>query len=466
MKAEEVLDTCELCARPFPRTRPGLVSRWCPDHRRIDQRRASLRAIEAQPRCEFCHEAFDRPRMGRLPRWCPKHRHGWQRVVREERQAIDLERRQHPRPKPGPAPKTGKPQCPPDWRNFLETPAADGKRLTLRELGAIYLERLYEAWAPSLKDAESVLRVHVLPAFGELTAHDITVEVLAAWLTSYKATGYATATVRKALGFVSSLLALAIELGAGPAFNACHLLPKRLKPAKRARDPDRVLAELLSPLDTAKLIECSHLPLERRALWAGLLLTGARIGEAAGLEWRDLDMNARPLQELTIARQFRTNGRIITDTKTGIVRKVPVHPRLGRFLEEMRSWFLGKFGREPEPEDPLLPWAQATGHVQVDGQRRVIAINGPRRWTEPRALRCFGEDLEVAGIPGRRRVHATRHSFITNLVIAGAPERVVRTLTHVTGITDRKDAFQLYIAAPWPARCDAVLRLQLPVVPS
>jgi integrase len=73
------------------------------------------------------------------------------------------------------------------------------------------------------------------------------------------------------------------------------------------------------------------IPVQRRTLYAFLGLTGARYGEAAGLRWRHLDLDARPLGRVLIATSYDRG-----QTKTGAERRVPIHSTLGTVLAEWR----------------------------------------------------------------------------------------------------------------------------------
>lgn len=461
-----------------------LLERAAAEGLTVDALRAELRALALEAirtgelpedgeelrlfHCAVCGAPFTPGKTGPMPRFCRKHRHPSSRPKPlPELDGRELERRLAGPPSPGPVGARKDARSPaPDWRAFLGE-ARPLRDIDMRELAARYLEQLEEQRSPSAADARSFVVRHLDRAFGAMSPHELRPEVLAAWIASLRAAGYAENTSRKHVAMLSAILGFGIAIGAAPSINPVLLLPRGVRPAKKPRDPDRSIAELLTPADTARLIGSPSIPLERRALWAVLLLTGARIGEASGLEWSDWDPGVLPLGRLRIARQFRTKGRVIAPTKSDVTRMVPVHPRLAEILKALRQWFEGAFGRPPAADDPLVPRVTRVGwRVQESGHRDVFRICGPRRWIQPQALRFFQEDLAAAEVPPptHRKIHACRHSFITNLVVAGAPDRIVRTLTHTSGITDRRDVFASYVHAPWPARCAAVLRLDLPEV--
>ncbi|MBW3602057.1 MAG: site-specific integrase [Actinobacteria bacterium] len=148
------------------------------------------------------------------------------------------------------------------------------------------------------------------------------------------------------------------------------------------------------------------------ALWAFMLGTGARRGEALGLCWGDLSLDD---WSVTIRRALTTSG--LTSPKSGISRTVDLDPGLVETLrfhlkaqdEERRAW-----GQPYRAEGYVFPWE--------DG--RPLAPDYVTK-ALPRLARA-------AGVPPLH-VHGLRHTHAAGLLSAGVPLFVVsRRLGHAT----------------------------------
>jgi integrase len=128
---------------------------------------------------------------------------------------------------------------------------------------------------------------------------------------------------------------------------------------------------------------------------------GLRASEIMGLQWQDFNW-----EELTVLiRRGVVNGRS-GDTKTEASQKsLPIDPRLGCFLQELRKSSLHK-----DPQD----WVFANNGGRPRGQQNIL-----HRHLRPAALR--------AGI-GKIGWHTCRHSYSTILRGAGADIKVQQEL--------------------------------------
>jgi integrase len=174
-------------------------------------------------------------------------------------------------------------------------------------------------------------------------------------------------------------------------------------------------------------------------LYGLLFLTGMRHGEAVGRRWRDLDDSALPLGALSVATQYRDEP-----LKTKTPRVVPVHPVLAELLTAWKcSGFKQFFLLEPRPEDFIVP--SRTWKCRMSG-------------TSHKGLQ---DDCKAIGIPGRR-VHDTRHTFISLARRDGARKDVLERITH----NSTGDIVDRYTTFDWAPLCEAVssLRLQLSAI--
>ena len=212
-------------------------------------------------------------------------------------------------------------------------------------------------------------------------------------------------------------------------------------------------AEVLSLGDLAKILVA--IPLERAAVYLSGALFGARYGELAGLSWGDLFSTEGLLDGVTIARQW--TGKIWKATKTKAIHTIPIRPDHWAILEALRVKQQLQLGRWTTPADPMFAF---------------FARGEQRRWSENTLLRNFRKDYRAAGVEDpfvmdvvdgelrkttfARRVHALRHTFISQLLNADAPERVVRSMTHKK---PSGDSFGRYAHVSWASKCAAVSML-------
>ncbi|HLK39244.1 MAG TPA: site-specific integrase, partial [Polyangiaceae bacterium] len=147
---------------------------------------------------------------------------------------------------------------------------------------------------------------------------------------------------------------------------------------------------------------------EERALLMFAFHTGARAGEQIAFEWGDLDLRNR----FVCLRRSSTDGTVRNTTKSGKPRKVPLTASLEGALKAIRH-----------AKGPLV-------FCQRDGKPMTLWMLHERLWVACRR----------AGLR-RIRWHDCRHSFASQLVIAGTPLRQVQEwLGHSTITTTMRYA--------------------------
>lgn len=255
---------------------------------------------------------------------------------------------------------------------------------------------------------------------------------------------FAPSTVRAIYATVKKLFNAAVFEGKIPA-TPCVLPPGTL-PKGGDKVPGARATWKFSGADVERLISAPEVPLDRRVAYAILFLAGLRRGELVVLRWRDWDPTRAPLGCLTVARAMKAVKKVEGPTKTLAVREVPVHPTLAAVLAE---WKLGGWQRHtrsakpPQPGDLVVPSRVGT----VREGRNVYA-----------QFRADCDALELRA----RRVHGTRHTFISLGVDAGARLDVLRTITHTRPV---RDAFDLYRHEAWSTLCAEVAKLPIRRVP-
>ena len=162
------------------------------------------------------------------------------------------------------------------------------------------------------------------------------------------------------------------------------------------------------------------------ALVSVALAVGLRRGEALGLRWVDVDLDAKTL------------------TVTGTLKR---RPGGGLFLEPPKTG--GSAGTIPLPDTSVQALVQ---HRRRQAEERLAAGESWRDegfiFTTPsggpidgsNALRVFNAMCEIAGI-GRRRFHALRHSAATLMWEQGVPLDVISSTLRHSGLAITKDVY-------------------------
>lgn len=274
-------------------------------------------------------------------------------------------------------------------------------------------------------------RRHIIPLLGTLRIGDLTVSHVRTLHKMVRKTGVSDRTVQSVHTTLSSALTRAVREG---------VIPRNV--AQAAGTP-RAVSTTRNALSVEEATAVLAEPDELRDLWALLLMTGARRGEALGLEWDRVLLDeglvdfswqiqrvpwrhgancgcddgvtgARcPAREhdLAVGEEARelAGGVMFTRPKTTrSVRMVPLHPLVWSLLRQ--RWL-----REGKPAGGLV-WTSSTG--------------GP--WTPHAILDRWRDLLDRVGA---RRVdlHSTRHTTGSLLLDAGVPIEVIR---QILGHTD------------------------------
>lgn len=212
--------------------------------------------------------------------------------------------------------------------------------------------------------------------------------------------GRTAATVNRYLALLRTILNYAVTAGylqVSPVrrfARGSYLLPE---PRPRRAPP------LATPEEAARLLTVIR---DRFPQWFGLfaflLYTGARRGEAAGLEWKDVDM---PRRLVTIRRSYRQ------PPKSGRARTVPIPAEFAPLLAEHRL-------RDPWGGELVFPHPHTGEMLSQDARLRDV----------------LDAACTTAGIP-RMRGHDLRHGYASLFLMAGGSlTDVQRNLGHSTPV--------------------------------
>lgn len=254
-----------------------------------------------------------------------------------------------------------------------------------------------------------------------------------------KGAGLANKTVRNIYGTLHRLFedAVAYEvLDKSPCRLTRAELPKNVD-----RDPRWREEAVFSRAELVQLLFDPRLPDVNRMMYGLLGLTGARTGEVVALTWGDYQ-EAEPLDRLSVHRSFNAKAREFRPTKTEVPRRVPAHPLLGVLLAAWKDRWSAEFGREPTPEDLIIPWVPRSGRM--------------RPWRTDTIWKRLDQDLAQLGLR-HRRAHDLRRTFISLCREDGAREDLLKWVTHgrPPGIMD------VYTTPRWATLCAQVEALKI-----
>lgn len=264
-----------------------------------------------------------------------------------------------------------------------------GAEMTVSELGRRWLEHDPAKRSSTLSRDEAILRLHVLPSFGERRTGEVTPPDVQGLVNRW-AKAQAPRTVRRQYDVVRALFAYSV-VSDWIARSPC-----------RGIDLPRVEAlqrQVLAPEDVAKVAAVMD-PLYSPMVWLGAVL-GLRWGEVAGLTVRSLDLLRGTL---TVHEQLGRDGRLGPPKSSAGLRTLS----LPRALVEMLAAHLARSGFTAADRDRLIfasgrgtpldyshwrsrVWAPATNHADLTG----ISFHDLRR-AAATALVLDGVDLKTA----------------------------------------------------------------------
>lgn len=276
----------------------------------------------------------------------------------------------------------------------LEALREKARRGEYAEAGSVRLEAFLRRWiedAVAPNRAGKTVRLYryamerlIVPALGSRKLDGLRRSEVQAFLKELAESGLARNTVRNAKAVLSSAYTEAVRRGLAGSNPAKGVEIPRVAKAPRER-------EALTPEQAARLLEAADgtewsLPI------AFMLTTGARVGEALGVRWEDLDLEGR-LARIRVQLQ-RVGGslEVRTGTKTGKGRTVALTEELAKALASLRL-----LRREEGVSDP-------------DG---VVFLTAEGRRIDPRTLNGALRRLcRKAGIP-TVSAHSLRHTAAT-----------------------------------------------------
>lgn len=317
---------------------------------------------------------------------------------------------------------------------------AVGGALTVKQFSTKWIE-LRKRTVRSWENDESRLRLYVLPVIGDLPLADVRPRHLTDLFRDLRTrteNKVAPKTVHNTYAAVRALFRDAnIEglITQTPCILTEHQLGKN-----RDANPEWRNSALFTRTEAESLISDARVPADRRVLWGLMAAGGLRHGEAAGLRWRHVDRETKPLGSIFVCTSYDTGT-----TKTGDTRSVPIHPTLAALLAEWRGHgWADVMGRQPGPDDLVVPSPKTT---RTDaGAMRVVT----------RTLKLLHRDLDALGLR-HRRVHDLRRTFISLARTDGADKSILRRATHKAP----RDVMEGYTSFEFEVVCREIAKLNL-----
>lgn len=180
-------------------------------------------------------------------------------------------------------------------------------------------------------------------------------------------------------------------------------------------DPPRPVRPKPNPLTTDEITRFRSAVVNHRHrnFWELLLTTGMRFGEAAALQWTDVDLAGRSLMVRHTLTRSRGRSLSLAEPKTPQSRRVVPLPKSAVLALERQ--------RIQNREMQLL----SGGRWNSNDWAFPSTVGTPLR--EAHVLKAFHRVLERTGID-KHRMHDLRSSYATNLAALGHHPRVAQQL--------------------------------------
>ncbi len=294
-------------------------------------------------------------------------------------------------------------------RDIAEGRSVVNERLTVAQ----YLNRwLYEVAKQRTRPMtwrgyEHLVRLHILPTLGRIPLAKLSPQHVHSLIVRKSAEGR---LAPRTIQYMHSVLRAAINQAV--RWRMVHYNAAAMVSAPRGA---RIEPKVLTPDEARQLLDAARGD-RLEALYSVALALGLRQGEALGLKWSDIDLDAGILRVRRAAQRIPQQGTQLVETKTVRSRRTLVVPpvvvsalRTHRVRQNLERLAAGE-----RWVDNDLVFATTTGTLS-DG---------------PNVTHRFRRLLKKAGLPPMR-FHDLRHACASLLLVQGVHPRVVmETLGH------------------------------------
>lgn len=250
---------------------------------------------------------------------------------------------------------------------------ADSASVTVKVAGDLWITsaRASGLERSSIEDYQRTLRLHILPFVGDLKLTSLTTPRLRAYIDEMRDAGRSTATIRRTMTTLGTLLADAQERGS-VVRNAVREMRSR-RASGETRQEKRQKGRLKVGVDIPGREDIKALVGVLQGRWRPLILTaiftGLRASELRGLKWKDVDFNARILRVHQRADRFNDIGQ---PKSIDGERSVPASPMV---MNTLREWKLAcprvDTGKTDADGNPIM----ALDLVFPNGRGKVESLN-------------------------------------------------------------------------------------------
>ncbi|TAN22467.1 MAG: site-specific integrase, partial [Actinomycetota bacterium] len=265
---------------------------------------------------------------------------------------------------------------------------------------------------------ESISRIHIVPALGNIKARDLTRPRVDRWLrdlegsTYLRDNGTTVAYSANTLRLCRVVLGMALQWAISEGIVSRNVARESKPPGGRPRPEKHALSEE----QARRLIQATR-GSELGPLWALMITTGLRRGEALGLRWKDYDG-----ESITVTSQIKLEaGEVVRgDLKTDkSKRRLRLPEFVIRDLEAHRERQLKQVAQRGKPQTDLMFTTSDGGYIRPDNLRKRFIAACHLAGIEPH------EDGRPWGI------HELRHTAASQLLNDRIPMQIVsRTLGH------------------------------------
>lgn len=303
-------------------------------------------------------------------------------------------------------------------RTIAEGLPLANERQTLKEYMGPWLQ---ESVKPSVRpytyqSYETIVRLHILPEIGRITLARLTAQDVQGLLNRKHKSGLSPRTVQYIHAVLRRALGQAERWGLVPRNIARLVSPPRVP---------RSVVHPLTPVEAKKLLAVVQSD-RLTALYTVALAVGLRQGEALGLRWSDVNLEAGTLS-VSVSLQRLGNRPTLTEPKTDKSRRTIKLPEICIAALHDHKIRQGK-------EHALV------GKAWMDEWDLVFTEEDGSPLSRYAVTRRFQRILEGAGIP-KRRFHDLRHTCATLLLAQGVPLKVVQEMLGHTLFSTTADIY-------------------------
>ena len=262
---------------------------------------------------------------------------------------------------------------------------------------------------------EGVIRVHLVPEFGDLKLMDLKESLLQKFYNRLFANGLSARSIQIINTVLSAALKKAIKSRL-TLFNVCDAieLPKQAKKERRvlsAEEQEQLLKELKKD--------------EQGTMYIFTLFTGLRRGEVLALRWSDVDLENGVIKVTKALNRVKTyvdsgdkTKLIVSEPKTETSKRViPIVDSLIPLLKKQK-----KLTADNNELDLVFP-SEAGGYIDPGNYNRK-----------------FYKIVKRAGLP-KANPHSLRHSFATRALEAGVDLKTTQELLGHSSISITADLY-------------------------